>query len=211
MRSSIISLLIALLLIQPGFAQGLPTDSLVKASIYKLIRPSLEKLNQLQTSDSGFYPSLPAWGVFSVYLAENKDGADSVTWISDRPELSVVFAQMKQDLGQYQWKGWKSTEALQGNRKRLVILPIMILPNVLAQQKQFSVKSVSGLMDNLQKLTASHQQYQLYLLNPFEIYVFEAMSKTASVSIPIQPLPEQKRRPCFLSLLSGSGVFGCPG
>lgn len=174
----LITFLLGLLIIHSGFAQQFPNDSLDRKGIYKLIRPTLERINELQTRDTGFMHKLPMWGVFTVYVTGKSSAADSVTWNSNQPELSTVFAEMKKELGKHQWKFLTSTTPQPCNNKRLVILPVMILANAPDQQKQFSVSSVFGLMTNLNVIMGAHQQYHPYLFTPFEIYVFEPMNSS---------------------------------
>lgn len=180
MHSRIFSLIVCLLINQSAFTQQSINDSLDRAGIYKLIRPTLERINELQTRDTGFMHKLPMWGVFTVYVTGKSSAADSVTWNSNQTELSTVFAEMKKELGNHQWKFLTSAIPQPCNNKRLFILPIMILANAPDQQKQFSESSIFGLMKNLHAIVGAHQQYHPYLFTPFEIYVFEPMNKTAA-------------------------------
>lgn len=174
MNSRIFSLIVCLLVNQSGFTQQTINDSLDRAGIYKLIRPTLERINELQFSDTGFMHKLPMWGVFAVYVTGKNSATDSVAWNSNQPELSTVFAEMKKELVKHQWNFLTSTTSQPGNNKRLVILPIMILANAPDQQRLFSLSSFIGLI-------GSQQLYEPYLFEPFEIYVFDPMNKTAAV------------------------------
>lgn len=174
MNSRIFSLIVCLLINQSAFTQQSINDSLDRAGIYKLIRPSLDRINALQTSDTGFMHKLPMWGVFAVYITGKSLVADSVVWKSNQPELSTVFAEMKMELGRRQWNFLSNKTNPQGNNKRLVILPIIILANAPDQQRLFSLSSFFGLI-------GSQQLYEPYLFEPFEIYVFDPMNKTAAI------------------------------